>query len=143
MDVYLRLDVEQFRRAILNLCLNAIQASPKGGEIVLTMAGFNRHELMDFLSKKGFTGMTPVETEGYWGGIWIMDQGPGIAPENIKKLFTPFFTTKTEGFGLGLSITKKIVEALGGNVTVLNRPEGGAMFLIILPAIERKREEVS
>lgn len=139
------LDVEQFRRALLNLALNAIQASPRNGEIAIEIDGFSRPELMDFLAEKGFTEMVPVETEGYWAGIWVEDKGPGILPENLKKLFTPFFTTKTEGFGLGLSITRKILESLGGSVSAANRSGGGAMFLMILPALEdvkKKREAV-
>ena len=71
----------------------------------------------------------------------VLDHGHGIQPENIKKLFTPFFTTKTEGFGLGLSITQKIVEALGGSIAAGNRPEGGAVFLVILPALDKKKGE--
>lgn len=134
------LDVEQFRRAVLNLALNAIQASAWGKEIRIEMRGFVRNELLRFLKEKEFVELLPVETEGRWAALWVLDQGPGILPENIKKLFIPFFTTKTEGFGLGLSITKKIVESLGGNVAATNRPEGGAMFLILLPAIEKKEE---
>ncbi|HEY5039797.1 MAG TPA: ATP-binding protein, partial [bacterium] len=140
--ISLFLDVDQFRRAVLNLALNAIQASATKGKITIGTAGFSRPELVRFLGEKGFSEITPTETEGYWAGVWVLDQGPGISPENLKKIFTPFFTTKTEGFGLGLSITKKILEALGGNVSAVNRLEGGAMFLIILPAIEKKKEVV-
>lgn len=127
----------------MNLALNAIQASSKNSEITIDGRGFYRPELVRFLEGKGFSGVTPTETEGYWAGIWVADQGPGIPPENLKKLFTPFFTTKTEGFGLGLSITKKILESLGGTVAATNRREGGAMFLMILPAIEKNKEVVS
>ncbi len=142
-ELFLRLDVEQFRRAILNLALNAIQASPREKEIQIGIEGFTRVELIDFLFEKGFTDLVPAETEGYWAGVWVLDQGFGIAPENYKKLFNPFFTTKTEGFGLGLSITRKIIESLGGSVSAAGRSEGGAMFLIILPISEIKREAVS
>lgn len=135
-----RLDVEQFRRAVLNLALNAIQASPNGKGITIGMRGFSRVELLRFLEEKGFGDLSPVETEGRWAALWILDEGPGIAAENLGKLFTPFFTTKTEGFGLGLSITKKIVESLGGNVAAVNRREGGAMFLVLLPAVKKKEE---
>ncbi len=141
-EVFLNLDVEQFRRALLNLALNAIQASPQKGEVVIEMKNFTRPELMEFLAGKGFTDMVPVETEGNWAGVWVSDHGPGVLPGNLKKLFTPFFSTKTEGFGLGLSITKKILESLGGSVSVVNRPEGGAMFLMILPAFEKKKEAI-
>jgi len=136
-DVYLRLDVEQFRRALLNLALNAIQASPAEEEVRIEVNGFSRPELIVYLNQSGFSSLKPVETEGSWAVIRVLDRGPGIQRENFKKLFTPFFTTKTEGFGLGLSITQKIVEALGGLITVGNRPEGGAVFLIVLPALDK------
>ncbi len=135
-----RVDVEQFRRAVLNLALNAIQASPPGRAITIGIQGFSRTELLRFLKEKGLEELFPVETEPQWASLWVSDEGSGIAPENMKRLFTPFFTTKTEGFGLGLSITKKIVESLEGNVAAANRKEGGAMFLILLPAVEKKKE---
>jgi signal transduction histidine kinase len=136
-DVYLRLDVEQFRRALLNLALNAIQASPAEEEVRIEINGFSRPELIPYLNRMGFASLKPVETEGSWALITVLDHGPGIQRENLKKLFTPFFTTKTEGFGLGLSITQKIVEALGGLISAGNRPEGGAVFLIVLPALDK------
>jgi signal transduction histidine kinase/HAMP domain-containing protein len=137
-NVFLRLDVEQFRRALLNLALNAIQASSRNSDVAIGMEGFSRPELMAFLQQNGFTDIDPTETEGFWAAVWVRDHGPGILPENLKRLFTPFFTTKTEGFGLGLSITRKILEALDGRVSVVNPKEGGAFFLMVLPAIERK-----
>ena len=142
-NIYLSLDVEQFRRALLNLALNAIQASPAEGVVSINSASFGRTELLSFLSEKGFSDLVPVETEGNWCGVWVLDRGPGILPGNLKKLFTPFFTTKTEGFGLGLSITKKILESLGGSVSMVNRAGGGAMFLMILPVLDNKKEVVS
>lgn len=138
--MWLSLDVEQFRRAVLNLALNAVQASPKGGQIILCLRRFNRGELVQFLKQQGASHLSPQETEPQWCGFWVDDEGPGIAPENLPKLFTPFYTTKTEGFGLGLSITRKIAEALGGQVAGINRPEGGARFLMILPALKIKSE---
>lgn len=142
-NIFLRLDVEQFRRALLNLALNAIQASPRNETITIATERFSRPELLVFMADHGFRGLNPVETEGYWAALWVLDQGHGILPENLKKLFTPFFTTKTEGFGLGLSITQKIVESLGGSIAAINRPEGGAMFLMILPSVEKEKESVS
>jgi len=136
----LHLDVEQFRRALLNVSLNAIQASPSGSSVTLSTKGFSRPELMNFLTEKGFASMNPTEAEGQWAAVWVEDQGSGISPANFKKLFTPFFTTKTEGFGLGLSITKKILESMGGNVAAVNRPEGGAIFMFILPVVGTSKE---
>jgi len=140
-EVDLFLDVEQFRRAILNLALNAVQASPPKEEIHIEIHAFSRPELMAFLNQKGFADLRPAETEGNWAVVLVLDRGPGIQPENIKKLFTPFFTTKTEGFGLGLSITQKIIEALGGSIAAGNRSEGGAVFLVILPSLDKEKGE--
>jgi two-component system sensor histidine kinase AtoS len=141
-DIWLQLDVEQFRRALLNLALNAIQASPAKSEVIIETQRHNRQALTGFLSANGFAHVKPGETGGHWATILVSDQGSGILPENLKKLFTPFFTTKTEGFGLGLSITQKIVEAMSGVIAAGNRPGGGAQFLIVLPALDHKKGEV-
>jgi two-component system sensor histidine kinase AtoS len=142
-DRELLLDVEQFRRAVLNLVLNAIQASAAHGEVRLEADIFSKRDFAEFLARKGFPSVRPVETEGPLAVISVLDGGPGILAENLSKLFTPFFTTKTEGFGLGLSITQKIVESMGGSITAGNRPEGGAVFLIVLPALDKKKGKIS
>ncbi len=141
-EIWLSLDVEQFRRALLNLALNAVQASTSGGSVRIEARQFNRSGLMAFLNEKGFSHVKPAETGSQWATLLVLDHGTGILPENLKRLFTPFFTTKTEGFGLGLSITQKIVEALGGVIAADNRPEGGAQFLIVLPALDHKKGDV-
>lgn len=140
-EIWLKLDVEQFRRALLNLALNAAQASPVGGSVYIEVQQFNRSSLAAFLAEKGFAQVKLAETGSQWAVLLVLDHGTGIQPENLKKLFTPFFTTKTEGFGLGLSITQKIIEALGGVIAAGNRPEGGAQFLIVLPALDSKKGE--
>jgi two-component system sensor histidine kinase DctS len=69
--------------------------------------------------------------------IAIADHGPGIAPDQKDQLFTPFFSTKAEGLGLGLNICRTIVEAHGGHITVGNREGGGAVFTITLPSAKQ------
>jgi signal transduction histidine kinase len=96
-----------------NLALNSLQAMPQGGTLIF--------RLRQILNK------ALVEVE---------DSGPGIAPENLPKLFKPFFSTKSEGTGLGLAITEKVLRAHGGQIEALNRPEGGAVFRVILPLQE-------
>jgi two-component system sensor histidine kinase HupT/HoxJ len=70
--------------------------------------------------------------------ITIRDSGRGITPENLDKMFTPFFTTKSagEGTGLGLYVSMGIVEAHGGTIRAENHPEGGAVFTVELPVME-------
>ena len=73
--------------------------------------------------------------------ISVQDTGPGIPPEEIDRIFTPFFTRKEGGTGLGLALVQKTVVALGGRVGVENREGGGACFTIRLPSHERRRVE--
>lgn len=64
----------------------------------------------------------------------VQDAGPGIEPDHVAQIFEPFFTTKPGGMGMGLSICRSIIEAHGGQITVLSRaPEPGAIFRCILP----------
>jgi signal transduction histidine kinase len=103
-------DRDMLRRAVLNLVLNAVDAMPKGGELVVT----------SFEGREGFE-------------LEIADSGPGLSDEQLKKVFDPFYTTKSSGTGLGLSIVQRIAEAHGGRVTVTNCPQGGAAFTIEVP----------
>jgi signal transduction histidine kinase len=64
----------------------------------------------------------------------IHDSGKGIAEDLLPRLFEPFFTTKSEGLGMGLTISRSIVEAHGGDISAENHPRGGAIFRVWLPA---------
>ena len=103
-------DREMLRRAVLNLTLNAIDVMPRGGDLVIT----------------SFDGPRGFELE-------VADSGPGIAPDQAPRVFDPFFTTKDHGTGLGLAIVQRIADAHGGKITVMNCPDGGAAFTIMLP----------
>ncbi len=109
-----QVDVERFRQVVLNLLLNAAQAMPGGGPIDLRITEVCRED-------------------GDWGLVAVRDSGAGIAEEVRHKLFTPFFTTKEDGTGLGLVTSRKIVEAHGGRLTVDSVPGEGACFTIALP----------
>jgi signal transduction histidine kinase len=67
--------------------------------------------------------------------ISVIDSGSGIAPEVAKQLFQPFVTTKRDGMGVGLSISRTIVEAHGGQIWVEQNPSGGTIFHFTLPAM--------
>ena len=74
-----------------------------------------------------------VDSDNAFVEISVVDTGPGIAANDAEQLFQPFFTTKPEGVGLGLTMSRKIVEKHGGNLTLLNRSEGGTRARVILP----------
>jgi signal transduction histidine kinase len=103
-------DRELIRRAILNLVLNALDAMPCGGELVIT----------------AYDGARAFELE-------VADSGPGIRDADKGRLFEPFYSTKPTGTGLGLAIVSHIAEAHGGTVTASNCPEGGAAFTLRIP----------
>lgn len=103
-------DREQMRQIFLNLILNAMQSMPGGGRLRISTACEENHVQISF-----------------------RDEGKGI-PESIRaKLFEPFFTTKEEGIGLGLSITKRIIEDHRGKITVESAEGEGTTFSVILP----------
>jgi two-component system, NtrC family, sensor histidine kinase HydH len=105
------LDAELFKQALLNLFLNAGQAMPEGGELILQACA----------------------EEGQWARLDVIDTGCGIAPEVRDKLFRPFHTTKPGGNGLGLPTVKRIIEAHGGTIDVQSTPGHGTKFAIRVP----------
>jgi signal transduction histidine kinase len=119
-------DDDLLHRAIFNLLLNAIQASPPGGEVRLEAAELAHHQL-------------PAQAEHFSRGaimLRVTDQGRGIPDAVKEKLFEPFVTTKAGGSGLGLSIVHRAVEAHHGFVLVDNKvPNGGTRFTVILPKL--------
>ncbi|MBA3014547.1 MAG: histidine kinase [Proteobacteria bacterium] len=99
------------RRVLLNLITNAIQASPDEGTIIVT-------------------GLR----DGKWAEINVADNGPGISAEMQSALFEPFRTSKARGAGLGLAISKKIIDDYGGSIKAGPAPGGGALFSVHLQA---------
>ncbi len=106
------MDREQMKQVILNLLLNAIQAMPEGGNLLLKGALSADHE---------------------WIFFSIQDSGVGIPEENIDKLFDPFFSTKEGGIGLGLSIAHRIIDQHQGKIEVKSKPGKGTLFMVWLP----------
>ena len=72
--------------------------------------------------------------------LWIQDSGPGIPEQDLEKIFTPFFTTKKSGIGLGLTLVQRWVREMGGEIRASNVPEGGARFEILFPVKGPKLE---
>ena len=70
--------------------------------------------------------------------LTVSDAGPGIDPTSLDRLFDAFFTTRQDGMGMGLSISRSIVEAHGGRIWAANRPEGGARFHVSLPVAQER-----
>lgn len=105
------IDKAMIKRVFVNIITNGVQAMPDGGSMKISTRRVN-----------GF-----VETS-------FKDTGSGISKETMKKLFTPFFTTKAQGMGMGLAICKKFVEANGGAIKVKSEEKKGTKFTIKLPA---------
>jgi signal transduction histidine kinase len=117
----LDLDTALLKQALLNLLINATQAmvaaryadQPHGGstELILRTEAGREHITLH-----------------------VTDTGPGIPPDNLEKIFQPYFSTKKDGTGLGLATTRRIVEEHGGTITVHSEPARGSDFTITLPA---------
>jgi signal transduction histidine kinase len=103
-------DRQQFRQAIWNLCLNAVQAMPEGGELQVTMTAM--------------AGRLVVR---------VHDTGEGIAAADLGTIFEPFFSTKSGGTGIGLALVHRIVQDHGGDIDVQSRPGAGSTFTLTLP----------
>jgi two-component system, NtrC family, sensor histidine kinase HydH len=105
-------DRDQIRQVLLNLISNAYDAMPGGG--VLMVAG----------------GQLPGGAQ-----ITVSDTGIGMDEATCERIFTPFFTMKARGTGLGLAVTKRIVESHGGTIVVHSAPSSGSSFVLTLPAV--------
>jgi PAS domain S-box-containing protein len=104
-------DKDMIKRVFVNLAVNGMQAMEKGGGILK-------------VSTKNTDGSIEVSFE---------DTGIGIKRENLKKLFTPFFTTKAQGMGVGLAICKRFVESHNGSIKVESEEGKGSIFTVVLP----------
>jgi signal transduction histidine kinase len=100
----------RMKQVFINLVTNAIQASPKGGEVVVSNYANGNSLAID-----------------------VSDCGCGIPTDKRLEIFSPFFTTKKEGTGLGLPIVKKIVEAHRGSVEIFDNPGKGITFRVTIP----------
>jgi len=103
-------DANQLKQAFYNLARNAMQAMPTGGRLTIRCSADDNFVMLS-----------------------VSDSGCGIKPENMQKIFRPFFTTKNAGTGLGLMIVERIVREHGGSLAVDSRENAGTTFTISLP----------
>lgn len=115
-------DAIQLQQVVLNLMINAIEAVREAPAGQRTVIGQTRR----------------IDTST--AEISIADTGPGIAEENIKRIFEPFYSTKQHGMGMGLSIARTIVERHGGWIRAENREGGGSLFCVGLPLLGSGKE---
>jgi len=119
-ELYIEVDKNQMQQVFFNLLMNAIEAMPKGGVLMIKAYKIVLSEFS--LDKR----LCVIE---------VIDTGEGISKENLQKIFDPFFTTKRKkkGTGLGLSIAKLIVNNHKGNLEIKNKLGKGAVAKIVLP----------
>jgi CheY-like chemotaxis protein len=123
------------QQVFMNLALNARDAMPRGGEL--------RIELSRLIVKP--TGPPPYRdmASGEWIRVMVSDNGVGIQPDQLQRIFEPFYTTKEPGNGTGLGLAQVygIVKQHGGYIHVESHPEDGTIFIIYLPALAGEEEE--
>lgn len=137
-------DVAHLKQAVLNLMLNAVQAMARapgaqgqtGGKYESSGEQPAMKELILQTRRGAGVEVGVKESPGKDAAmsiIRVIDTGPGITPETRAKLFTPYFTTRSGGSGLGLATTRRIIEAMGGRIGVQSETGRGASFTIELP----------
>ncbi len=123
-------DPGQISQVINNLIINAVQAMPEGGNIEISA----ENAVIDECHGKELK-------PGEYIRIVVSDNGPGIKPEHLRKIFDPYFTTKQKGSGLGLATTYSIVKNHDGYIGVESKPGDGTTFTIYLPASSETIDE--
>jgi two-component system sensor histidine kinase PilS (NtrC family) len=113
-NLWTRADPQQLRQAIWNLCINAVQSMPDGGEVRV-----GARELTD-------------ESPGRLQ-LRITDSGQGIPEKDLPHIFEPFYSTKPEGSGIGLALVYRVIQDHGGLVEVRSKPGAGTTFTLTLP----------
>lgn len=118
-------DDRQLEQAFVNLFLNAVEAMGTEGSLTVTTEVAEADVLGEINEGIG---------SSKYLRIHIADTGAGISPENMIHIFEPFFTTKQNGTGLGLSVTRRIIEEHNGSIRAKSEPGRGTTFTVLLPA---------
>lgn len=113
-DAQVAMFPRRLERVFVNLIQNAIQHSPAGGEVTIEISASS-------------------EASAQALQVAVRDQGAGIAPQDLPRLFTPFFSRRGGGFGLGLAISRRIIDEHRWRVVAANGPSGGAVMTVIVP----------
>ena len=121
-EASVEMDTVLIKRLVSNLLSNAVDASPGGSKIDVEL-----------------TLLPKTELSRDWYRLKVIDRGEGISPENLQRVFTPYFTTKNtgdgkRGFGLGLAIARKIVHLHGGNLSIASKVKKGTTVQVDLPS---------
>lgn len=122
-------DRDQMNQVVQNLALNAVQVLPNGGTLRVSgrNVGASDDPLPAELAAKAGTKFVRID---------FSDNGPGIAPDNLLRIFEPFYTTKPAGQGLGLAVCYSIARQHGGLLTVASKPGAGTTFTLFLPSAQ-------
>ena len=131
------IDQHKAVQALVNLFSNSIDAMPDGG--TLTVSSYFKQPV-NTAREAGAQTSAQSLGEATIVVVEINDSGSGIPPDKLSKIFDPFFTTKPpgKGTGLGLTVTRKIIELHGGSLQITNKQEGGARALLLFPALKAK-----
>ena len=113
----IKADEYEVHQVFVNLLLNALEAMPREGTLTVRTT-----------ESESSSGPASIQVE-------IVDTGSGILPAHIEQVFEPFFTTKAAGTGLGLAVTRRIIEEHGGSISVRSRPDHGTTFAVTLPLV--------
>ena len=113
-DAQVAMFPRRLERVFVNLIQNAIQHSPVGADVTVEI--------------RAVPDLTPAELQ-----VVVRDHGPGIVASDLPRLFTPFFSRRGGGFGLGLAISRRIIDEHRWRVTAGNHPAGGAVMTVDVP----------
>ncbi len=120
-DALVLMDAQRLERVFINLIQNAIQHAPTGTTVRVEV--------------------TAASAPPTQAAVTVRDAGPGIAPEDLPRIFEPFFSRRLGGFGLGLAISERIVNEHQGTIAAANDPAGGVVMTVWLPATADTRGE--
>ena len=139
------IDIGQMEQVLLNIYKNALQSMPEGGIITIACryigVGGSRDEKCVLPHEQGATRTKQQESYTQWVELVVSDTGSGMAPDQLAQIFQPFYTTKAHGIGLGLPITKRLIEDHGGSLRVESQLGYGTTVTIHLPVLSEEMVE--